>query len=210
MIRTKDLTFTYPGGKPITFPDMHCEARDVLLLLGHSGVGKTTLLHLMGGLMSPQSGHIRIDEQDIAELKSEQLDRYRGKHIGIIFQNYHFVASLSVLENLLIAQYLGTGKQDKAYCLELLDRLNIKEKADRSINALSQGEKQRVAIARALANRPSVILADEPTSALDDENCVEVLNLLKDQTLQSNAALVIVTHDTRLKSEIANQITLTS
>ena len=124
-----------------------------------------------------------------------------------VFQKNHFVASLSVLENLKIAQFFG-GKEDEQKCKDLLKRLNILDKANKSINILSEGEKQRVAIARALVNNPALILADEPTSALDDANCGEVIDLLEEQAGEAGAALVIVTHDTRLKEKVSNQLTL--
>ena len=107
-----------------------------------------------------------------------------------------------------MSQYFSGGKEDVNKCKSLLDRLNIGDKAKKSINTLSEGQKQRVAIARALANSPKLILADEPTSALDDDNCKEVISLLEEQAELAGAALVIVTHDARLKDIIPNQITL--
>lgn len=140
-------------------------------------------------------------------MKAGKLDKFRGDNIGIIFQKNHFISSISVLENLKIAQFFG-GTEDEKKCRDLLGRLNILDKADKAISTLSEGEKQRVAIARALVNDPELILADEPTSALDDDNCDEVIRLLEEQASNAGAALVIVTHDTRLKEKVSNQITL--
>lgn len=162
----------------------------------------------MGGLLSIQEGDISIKGQRLAAMSAAERDRFRGKHIGIVFQQHHFVESLNVVENCLLAQKLAGYVPDKSKATELLDRLNMATLRNAQIRNLSQGEKQRVAIARALMNTPAFILADEPTSALDDQNCLEVLHLLQEQAAYANAALVIVTHDNRLKDQIANRVTL--
>ncbi len=208
MISTNNLKFKYPGGTEIVFPDINCQAKDILLVLGSSGVGKTTLLHLLGGLLTTQYGSIHIEDTEINKLSGSKLDAFRGQNIGIVFQQNHFVDSLTVLENVILAQSLAGYKTDKSVALNLLSRLNIGHKAKSNISDLSQGEKQRVAIARALINQPRLILADEPTSALDDHNCTEVLNLLHEQAKAAGSALVIVTHDTRLKDIISNRVIL--
>ncbi|MCE2789220.1 MAG: ATP-binding cassette domain-containing protein [Saprospiraceae bacterium] len=208
MVTTSQLSFSYPGRAKISFPDISCSEKEILLVLGTSGVGKTTLLHLMGGLLSLQEGDISIKGQRLAAMSAADRDRFRGRHIGIVFQQHHFVESLNVLENCLLAQKLAGFAPDKSKAIELLDRLNMSTLGNAQIKNLSQGEKQRVAIARALMNTPAFILADEPTSALDDQNCHEVLHLLQEQAARANAALVIVTHDNRLKEIIANRVTL--
>ena len=207
MLHTKDLKFSYDAESTFAFPDIS-STDEPILILGNSGVGKSTLLHLLGGLMKPTDGFITISNTDITGLSGKKMDRFRGDNIGIVFQKSHFVSSLSVIENLTLAQYLAGKPENKNYAQELLERLNIGRKADQNINYLSEGEKQRVAIARALINNPKVILADEPTSALDDENCLEVIKLLKEQSEMAGAILIIVTHDGRLKTEIPNQINL--
>lgn len=208
MLHTESLTYQYPDGESFVFPNLICKTNEQLLVLGSSGVGKSTLLHLLGGLLTAQSGVISIGGQKMTTLQGGALDKFRGDHIGIIFQKNHFVASLSVVENLMIAQYFGMGREDRKQCLSLLDQLGMSDKADEKIANLSEGQKQRVAIARALVNSPKVILADEPTSALDDENCLKVINLLEEQAKAADAALIIVTHDARLKDVVSNQITL--
>jgi putative ABC transport system ATP-binding protein len=208
MIRTNNIKYKYPGGKDMVFPDIQCSSSEMLLVLGTSGVGKTTLLHLLGGLLSSQHGNIQIGEIDMTKLSGAEADHFRGKNIGIVFQQNHFVDALSVLENVTLAQTLAGNKVDKKAAQNILDRLNIGDKADHAIKNLSQGEKQRVAIARALINQPKVILADEPTSALDDSNCNEVLDLLQEQAKAVGSALVVVTHDTRLKDKINHQVIL--
>ena len=208
MLKTTSLKYKYPNGESFDFPDFECKEKEQLLVLGSSGVGKSTLLHLLGGLLTTKKGSIMLAGQDMTKLSKKGLDQFRGTNIGIIFQKNHFISSLSVLDNLLMSQYFSGGKEDVNKCKSLLDRLNIGDKAKKSINTLSEGQKQRVAIARALANSPKLILADEPTSALDDDNCKEVISLLEEQAELAGAALVIVTHDARLKDIIPNQITL--
>lgn len=208
MISTHDLKYRYVGNTEIVFPDLSCQENDILLILGTSGVGKTTLLHLLGGILSIQQGKVAIDGVELNKMNGAAADIFRGQNIGIIFQQNHFVDALNVIENITLAQSLAGRKVNKADAQELLNRLNIGQKANQDIRNLSQGEKQRVAIARALVNRPKVILADEPTSALDDDNCDEVIHLLREQAKNSSSALIIVTHDNRLKNSISNQVIL--
>lgn len=208
VLETTSLKYKYPNGESFDFPDIMCNEKEQLLVLGSSGVGKSTLLHLLGGLLTTKHGAIELGGQNMTKLSNKALDQFRGKNIGIIFQKNHFISSLTVIDNLLMSQYFSGGKEDEAKCKSLLDRLNIMDKAYKPINTLSEGQKQRVAIARAVANSPKLILADEPTSALDDENCKEVIVLLEEQAELAGAALVIVTHDARLKDIIPNQITL--
>lgn len=208
MIEARSLEYNYPGGVKLSYPDISCEKGTSCLLLGASGSGKTTLLHMLAGILSPSKGSIIFDGNDIVKYSKKELDGFRGKEIGIVFQRPHFVNALSVIENLCLAQRLAGFTVDKSKALDLLKRLNIAQKANASVKALSQGEKQRVAIARALINNPALILADEPTSALDDANAKEVLALLQDVSKESNASLLIVTHDNRLTDVVKNQITL--
>ena len=141
-------------------------------------------------------------------MSSSKLDRFRGDHISIVFQQNHFIQSLNVWENLELAAKLARVTFDPSRMREVMDQLGISHKVKSYINQLSEGEKQRVAITRAMVNSPKVILADEPTSALDHDNAQEVGKLLIDQARQVNAALCVVTHDDRLKSFIPNSIVL--
>ncbi|MBK6623004.1 MAG: ATP-binding cassette domain-containing protein [Saprospirales bacterium] len=208
MLSVQDLQYSYEAGNSLRFPAFSCGKNEHWLLLGQSGKGKTTLLHLLGGLLRIQQGRIRIGETWLNELKRSEMDRFRGQHIGIIFQRSHFVRSLSVDENLALAQSLAGLPIQRDRIRLLLEQLNVGHKARSKPEALSQGEQQRVAIARAIINRPAVILADEPTSALDDENTGEVVRLLEEEAQSVGATLLIVTHDTRLKARFPNQIQL--
>jgi putative ABC transport system ATP-binding protein len=208
MLTVKNLEFSYPSGSPIRFPDFSCAKGEHWLLLGQSGKGKTTLLHLLGGLLTIQKGDIRIGDTSLASLGRAEMDRFRGQHIGVIFQRSYFVRSLTVSENLALAQSLAGLPIQKDRIQQLLDQLNVGHKAHAKPDALSQGEQQRVAIARAIVNRPTVILADEPTSALDDQNTDEVIRLLEEEARMVDATLLVVTHDNRLKTRFPKQIQL--
>jgi len=208
MLSTNNLQFSYDNKTVLQFPDIHCQKGAHWLLLGQSGCGKTTLLHLLGGLLTPKVGNVSIGATNLSNLSGGKLDRFRGKNIGIIFQKSHFVRSLNVGENLALAQQLAGLPISKSRISLLLNRLNIGHKMYAPTSSLSQGEQQRVAIARAIINQPAIILADEPTSALDDTNTDEVIGLLEEQANEVEATLLVVTHDGRLKSRFQNQINL--
>lgn len=208
MITTSNLTYAYPGQTPIRFPDVVCGNNEHALILGPSGTGKTTLLHLLGGLLSPTSGEITIDATAVHSLRGHALDLFRGKKIGLIFQKPHFIRSLTALENLLLTQTLSGNKPDKKQAMALLERLSIATKANKKTSTMSIGEQQRLAIARALINRPAIILADEPSSALDDQNCQHMIELLLQVANEEKSNLIVVTHDSRIKNMIDKKIYL--
>ena len=208
MIQTKDITFSYQNNKPFRFPDFKCQASETLLITGNSGTGKTTLLHLLAGIQTPKIGSIQINETDITRLKTSELDAFRGQNIGLILQNSHFIEALNVLENLEMTAWLATGKKNTPLALELLDTLALSDQATKYTSQLSIGQQQRVSIARALITEPKVVLADEPTSSLDDYHTEIVSNLLQSLAKKYKTALVIVTHDARLKQKFNQQIEL--
>lgn len=208
MLRTHHLRFAYNVHTSFRFPDLTCEAGRGLLITGQSGKGKTTLLHLLAGLLAPHEGEIWIDDVNLAALRGRALDRFRGQRIGLVFQQPHFIASISLLENLVAAGWLGTGKKDRVKARQLLERLDIDSYAHRKPHQLSVGQQQRAAIARALMNDPAVLLADEPTSSLDDENARIVADLLLQQAWQASASLIVVSHDQRLKDLFSQSISL--
>jgi ABC-type lipoprotein export system ATPase subunit len=208
MISVSHLRYQYKGSPVLSFPDFTIAANETCLLLGESGCGKTTLLHLLGGLLRSQQGKVEVNGTDISALSETELDRFRGQHYGFIFQRNHLISALSVEKNLLMAPFLAGMKQDHHRVEEVLESLHIREKKKSAIRELSLGQAQRVAIARAILNKPSVILADEPTSALDDKNCDRVSELLLEVAEQNNSALIIATHDQRIKSKIKNVIQL--
>jgi putative ABC transport system ATP-binding protein len=208
MINTKNLRFSYTKDQEFIFPDLYCEAGSTLLITGDSGKGKTTYLHLLAGLLQPTSGEILIDKTDLVSLSEKKTDRYRGKNIGVVFQKSYFIAALTVLENLQMASWLATGKKHTKRAKKLLEQLGIENQAEKLPSQLSIGQQQRVSIARALMNEPKVLLADEPTSSLDDKNAEKVIDLLTSLSKEYKAALLIVTHDSRIKEKFINKITL--
>lgn len=204
ILRAKNIEFYYDSNQKFQIPDISLDAGDQMLVIGKSGSGKTTILNIIAGLLKPKSGTVTIDGTDIDSLKGSQLDKFRGKNIGIIFQKPHILAPLTVEENLQLANFFV--KENTQMIEPLLKELGIFDKKKARINTLSEGEAQRVSIARALVNKPKLILADEPTASLDDENAAAVVRLLQTQAKKYNAALIIVTHDQRVKDHIPNQI----
>lgn len=202
MLSSRNLSYQYSGGERLTFPDIDCAAGETRLLLGNSGSGKTTLLQLLAGLRTPASGTVTINGTDLNGLSGPQRDRFRGRHLGMVFQTAHFIRAVSIEDNLLLTQRLAGNTADRAAIRDILGRLALDHKAKSLPSSLSVGQQQRVAIARAIINRPAVILADEPTSALDDENTTQVIQLLQESAAAVNATLLIVTHDNRLTSII--------
>ena len=208
MLSVKDLSYSYDGKSTIDFPDFSVDQGDTLLVLGDSGTGKTTLLHLLGGIISPQKGSILLHQQDFGSLRGNVLDQFRARHIGIVFQQAHFIRSINVIDNLRFVQKLSGDKIDNPFIDSLLEKVGLSHRKEHYTNKLSQGEKQRLNILRAVITRPSIILADEPTSALDDTNCDKVMDLLNSLTKEVNASLIIVTHDNRLKERFDHKIEL--
>jgi putative ABC transport system ATP-binding protein len=210
MVTVKNLSFNYPQAKPIHFPDFVIGSNEQALLLGDSGSGKTTLLHILGGLLRGYTGSVKIDDAELADHSEQALDHLRGKKIGFVFQRNHLISALTVKQNLQLAAYLAGSTPDPARIDEVLTHLSLSDCKNRSVLEISQGQAQRVAIARAVLNNPSVILADEPTSALDDKNCERVINLLLQVADETHTALIVATHDQRLKSTISKHINLNS
>ncbi|MDG1433577.1 MAG: ATP-binding cassette domain-containing protein [Saprospiraceae bacterium] len=204
MIKVKQLSYKYPSGPLIHFPDFEVKGGESLLVLGESGCGKTTLLHLLAGLLRPTSGKIWIDDKLVSQLNNSQMDQFRGEQIGLVFQKNYFIESLNILNNLIVSPY----SNNKDHAVTISKRLGIEEILNRYPKQLSVGQQQRVSIGRAVMNAPMLLLADEPTSALDYRNCKNVINLLLEESVNNNAALVIVTHDDRLKKEVHNNIEL--
>ena len=202
MLLTRQLTYRYPNSGPsFTFPDLAAEPNAPTLLLGPSGSGKSTWLHLLAGILTPASGSTTLDGTNYAALSGGALDRFRGRHIGLVFQRAYFVEALSVSENLAVARRMAGLDSNRKLITDLLQQLGIERYTHKSPRQLSVGEQQRVTIARALVTQPKLILADEPTSALDNRNAARVSTLLRERAAALGAALVVVTHDERLRRD---------
>jgi ABC-type lipoprotein export system ATPase subunit len=208
VISISKLSYTFDGGTALHFPSFQVARGEHMLLLGQSGCGKTTLLHLAGGLRRNYTGSIQVANTELSSLSQSALDRFRGENIGFIFQRNHLIPALTVYDNLRLAPYLAGKQADGQRIDHVLKRLGLESQRTRRIHVLSQGQAQRVAIARAVLNRPAILFADEPTSALDDMNCSVVIDLLLEVAGENNAALVVATHDRRLGSRIEKQIHL--
>ncbi|XCF05717.1 ATP-binding cassette domain-containing protein [Tamlana crocina] len=209
MIHTSELSFKYKNSNTLfRFPEINLNAQDSLLMLGESGIGKTTLLHLLAGILKPDSGKIMIHHTDLTTLSRSQMDKFRGEHIGLVFQKKHAIPSLTVYENLKTRLFFSNKNIDELAVDTVLEQLNLKACKHKNINEISEGQLQRLGIAMAVIHQPRVILADEPTSSLDDKNCNMVINLLKEQAEKNSANLIVITHDHRIKHVFQNTITL--
>jgi putative ABC transport system ATP-binding protein len=209
MVTIEHLQFGYHAGETVLDLDAFTlPASGQALVVGPSGCGKTTLLHLVAGLLSPVQGRIVVDGQDLGQLTPAERDRFRGRHIGVVLQQFHLLPTLTALQNLLVAQTIVGMPMDRPGAQATLEILGVAECANAPPHRLSVGQQQRVAIARALVNRPRLVLADEPTSNLDDESCSVVADLLINATERHGAALLVATHDSRLRSRIPHELVL--
>lgn len=199
MISLKSVAHQYTPQQDIRFEDWQIDAGSQWLLLGASGSGKSTLLHILTGILKPAQGNVTIKGTSIYDLSAKALDQFRGRNIGIIFQRPHLIKSLSISENLIIAQSFANLPTDLKRVNEVLEALGIADKKNAYPDQLSQGQLQRVSIARAVINKPALLIADEPTSSLDDNNAQVVLELLMQQSGANQATLVVATHDKRVK-----------
>ena len=209
MVKIEGLGYHYNNGKQMLhFPNIILKKAEHLLILGASGVGKTTLLHLIAGILPSQEGEICINETIINNLSPHKLDNFRGKNIGLIFQKNHAIQSLSIEDNLKARLFLSKKPIDYKAIATLLIELNLYDCKDSKPKHLSQGQLQRLCVALAIIHKPQLILADEPTSSLDLENSKIVIELLKEQAQKNNANLIVITHDERIKSYFKNEISL--
>ena len=203
MIRSSNLSFHYPNGPKLSFPDVDVAQGAVVLLRGPSGCGKSTWLALIAGLMPPTSGDLTVAEQPLSALKVVAADAWRAQAIGFLPQKLHLSAALTVQQNLAMAQWAAGQAEDLARIREALAALGVAELAQRKPSQLSGGQAQRVALARAVLLKPRLILADEPTASLDDDSASEAVALLLITARRQGATLVIATHDARVAAALA-------
>jgi putative ABC transport system ATP-binding protein len=212
MIELVDVSRTVTSGAgPLTIlhpTSLRFETGEAVAITGASGSGKSTLLGLMAGLDAPTTGRIMIGDQDITALDEEALARLRGARIGIVFQFFHLIPSLTALENVMVPLEIAGAAHPRQTAQALIDEVGLAGRGHHYPSQLSGGEQQRVAIARALANDPDVILADEPTGNLDSRTGEQVIDLLVNVNRRRGRTLVLVTHDLELAARADRTIRL--
>jgi putative ABC transport system ATP-binding protein len=203
VIRVENVSFAYKvGGFRIDIPHLDVAAGEKVAVIGPSGRGKTTLLHLVSGLLVPSAGRVAVDGIDLAGLSREDRQDYRALRMGMVFQEFELLAYLDVLDNVLlpyrISPVLTLNNDARERARSLIRQVGLDGKQRRYPGHLSQGERQRVAVCRALVTRPAILLGDEPTGNLDPENRDHVMDTLWRYCDETQAPLVVVTHDHEL------------
>ena len=200
MIQLHNITKSFGTLQVLKGIDLHIDKGEVVSIVGPSGAGKTTLLQIMGTLDTPDTGSVIVDGIDVTKLKDKDIAKFRNQHLGFVFQFHQLLPEFTALENICIPALIAGVNKKKAeeHAKELLDYLNLSERASHKPAELSGGEKQRVAVARALINNPAIILADEPSGSLDSKNKAELHQLFFDLRDKFGQTFVIVTHDEEL------------
>jgi len=203
MISLKNIHFKYPKSNfKLEIKDLTIEKGSKVAFVGPSGSGKTTLLRLIAGIYVPENGFINIDEITINRLSDAQRRNFRIANIGFVFQDFELIDYLDVFENILIPylinRSLNLDNSVRNLAREIAISMDLKDKLERPVGKLSQGERQRVAICRAILTNPQIILADEPTGNLDSKNKDRIVKILFDKSKKTNSTLLMVTHDQSL------------
>jgi len=209
ILTVTDLTKIYGKGETqvraldgVTF---EVQKGEFVSIVGTSGSGKSTMLHMIGGLDTPTSGKVVVDGQELNTMNDEQLTIFRRRNIGFVFQQYNLVPMLNVWENVTLPVRLDGKKPEKEFVDDVINKLGLRPRLEHLPNALSGGQQQRVAIARALAAKPSILLCDEPTGNLDSVTSQDVLGLLKVTSEQFHQTIVMITHDEEI-AQLADRI----
>ena len=211
-LRTENVCRYYPmGGGMIRAVDgisVTIERGEFVALLGQSGSGKSTLLNLLAGLDRPTSGSVVVQGRDLSQLSSEELARYRRNDVGMVFQAFHLIPSMTITENVeLPMRFAEVERAERAQRVrQALEQVGLGHRLDHRPSELSGGEQQRVSLARALANRPQLLLADEPTGNLDSRTGEDILNLIRDLSLSLGMTVVMVTHERALAERFAQRL----
>jgi putative ABC transport system ATP-binding protein len=212
-LRLENLKKRYVAPDGSAVPVIDVESFDLadgeqVALVGGSGTGKTTLLHLIAGILAPDSGRIVISGVDVAQLAEAQRDVFRGQCIGYVFQTHHLLPGFTALENVLLGMSFTGRPHDPQWARHLLEEVGLADRLNYKPDKLSVGQQQRVAVARALANRPKLVLADEPTGALDPRNAQSVLELIRKLCVEVGAGLLLVSHDPAISSQLSRAVSL--
>lgn len=201
ILQTNNLTKVYDAEvkvEALVDVNFNLSKCDLVAIIGDSGSGKSTFLHLLAGVDKPSSGDIFIEDKNITKLNKEDLTIFRRRNIGVIYQFFNLIPNINVKKNILLPILLDDKKVDQEYFDEILSILGIKDKLNRFPRELSGGEQQRVAIARSLITRPAIVLADEPTGNLDRKNSEEIISLFKLVNQRLNSTIMIITHDEKV------------
>jgi ABC-type lipoprotein export system ATPase subunit len=213
MLDLQNVTKVFPGPRQsliaVDAVSLHVASHEAVAIRGPSGCGKTTLLLLAGTLLRPTSGEVRIDGVQPYGLSAEKRSNFRAQQVGFVFQQFHLIPYLDVLQNILTANLPHQHPQAKTRAHELLERFGLQERVHHVPKQLSVGEKQRVALARAIFHRPKLLLADEPTGNLDPENASNVLGALREYA-DDGGAVLMVTHDPHAAQRAHRMITMQS
>ncbi len=212
LIETKEVSRVYQMGTTqvaaLDQVTMGIDEGEFVSIQGTSGSGKSTLLNLLGGLDRPTSGEVFFDSKALGPLTKKQMARYRRHSVGMIFQNFNLIPTMTAAENVTLALAFGgmRGVERRERAGSLLERVGLSGRTDHRPSEMSGGEQQRVAIARALANSPRVLLADEPTGNLDSTRARELLSLLREMVERDRLTVLLVTHDHELASSYSDRI----
>ncbi|MEM1374380.1 MAG: ABC transporter ATP-binding protein [Pseudomonadota bacterium] len=210
LLTVRDVSKTFPGDPPVDVlrrVSLDLSAGESLALTGESGSGKSTLLHILGGLETADSGTVSLDGDELTGLQDAELAGVRRRAVGVIFQQFNLIPSLTIGGNLSFHARLAE-REDHAWTGHLAEALGLGEHVDRYPEQLSGGQQQRVAIGRALAGRPSLVLADEPTGNLDEDTGDRVMELMVGLTREAGAGLLMVTHSPARAAALDRQIRL--
>ncbi len=206
MLLLKDLekSFVEPDGTQLpilNIAEFRVSAGEQMVIVGRSGCGKTTLLHIIAGITRADQGMVQIDGLDIVRLSEAGRDQFRAQNIGYVFQTFNLLPGFSALENVVLGMTFARGKSDAARARQLLERVGLKHRMTHKPSMLSVGEQQRVAVARALANRPKLLLADEPTANVDARNQQQIVDLIRETCREENVTLMLVTHTPEVSAQ---------
>lgn len=188
--------------------DLSVEKGEFVAIIGASGSGKSTLLHILGSVDKPTSGKVLVDGEDISKLNPTKSAIFRRRKVGLVYQFYNLIPTLTVRKNILMPLLLDKRKVNEEYFVQVVNQLGIADKLEMMPSQLSGGQQQRVAIARALIYRPAILLADEPTGNLDQKNSKEIIEMLKLSNRNLEQTILLITHDEKIALEADRIITI--
>lgn len=210
MLEIKNLKKSYvePDGSDLPIldiPEWAVDKGEQTVVVGSSGCGKTTLLHIIAGILRPTEGHVLIDGWDIPVMSEAERDQFRARSIGYVFQTFNLLPAFSAIENVMLGMAFAAGHGNRRRAKELLDRVGLSHRMHHRPGQLSVGEQQRVSVARALANNPRIVLADEPTANVDAGNQQQVIDMIRQTCEEEGVALILVTHAPEVAKQFDRQ-----